>query len=78
MKNNTQQVIDPLEPSELEDSIYVIGSESKPVRICTDSVRYKWDAISEPILIKNKVIKVYKGDVVLIKNGETKKSSSLP
>ena len=65
LPNETITVTDSLSPEELPDTIYVIGTESKPVRICTDSVRYKWEALSQEILIKDKKLVVYLGEVVI-------------
>ncbi|EDM26455.1 hypothetical protein LNTAR_05754 [Lentisphaera araneosa HTCC2155] len=72
LKNDSQRVTDPIEAENLEETIYVIGSDSKPVRICTDSVRYKWEAISEPIKVNDEIVTVYKGIVAIATNGESK------
>ena len=65
LSNESIPVVDSLAPEELPDRLYVIGTDSKPVRICTDSVRYKWQNISEEITIKEGKIVVYYGEVVI-------------
>ncbi|WDE96929.1 hypothetical protein PQO03_03010 [Lentisphaera profundi] len=64
LANKSIQVNQAFEPAQLADTIYVIGTESKPVRICTDSVRYKWQAISLPFKVKDSTLTVYRGDVI--------------
>jgi hypothetical protein len=65
LENDSIPVEESFGPDELPNEIFVMGTELKPVRICTDSVRYKWQAISAPIMIEGDPVVLYRGNLII-------------